>query len=172
VSPTLSRRSLLGTSVLGGSLLATGLSACDDVPLARTRPGALRTPPAAAPAEPDPDRDLLRAALVLEATQVARLERVLRLRLPRPVAGRLEAARRVHVAHVDLLRGDDPAPEVQPPTSLPRRLAGRLGGVELSIAEQHASAALAAQSGAFARVLASMAASSRQQARLLGGSGS
>ena len=170
MTASLSRRSLLGTSV--GSLLAVGLSGCDDVPLDQTRPGALRTPASAAPAEPDPDRDLLEAALALEATQVARLERVLRLRLPAPVRGPLEGTRAVHVAHVDLLRGDDPAPAVQPPTSLPRRIVGRLPAAELGIAEQHAAAALAAQSGSFARVLASMAASARQQAQLLAGAAS
>ena len=67
----LSRRTLLGTS-----LLVAGLSACDDVPLEQTRPGALTQPSASPVAGPDPDEDLLRAALLLEATQVARLDRV------------------------------------------------------------------------------------------------
>jgi hypothetical protein len=163
VTAPLTRRTLIGTS-----LLAVGLSACDDVPLEQTRPGALTQPSASPAAGPDPDEDLLRAALVLEATQVARLDRVGRLRVPADVRGLVSAARTVHQAHVDLLRGDDPAPQVQPPTSLPRRLLGRLGGTELGIAEQHAAAALAAQSGPFARVLASMAAAARQQATLLG----
>ncbi len=170
MSGPLSRRTLLGT--LGSTaLLASGLSACDDVPVDQTRPGAFRTPAALPSAGPDPDRDLLRAALVLEATQVARLDRVLRLELPGRVERRLTAARQVHTVHVDLLRGDDPAPTLQPPTSLPRRLLGRLPATELAIAEQHASAALAAQSGPFARVLASMAAAARQQATLLADQG-
>jgi hypothetical protein len=162
VSAPLSRRTLLGTS-----LLVAGLSACDDVPLEQTRPGALTQPSASPAPGPDPDEDLLRAALLLEATQVARLDKVSRLQVAADVGRRLDAARKVHQAHVDLLRGDDPAPQVQPPTSLPRRLLGRLAGTEIGIAEQHAAAALAAQSGPFARVLASMAAAARQQATSL-----
>ena len=159
----LSRRTLLGTS-----LLVAGLSACDDVPLEQTRPGALTQPSPSPVAGPDPDEDLLRAALLLEATQVARLDRVGRVRVTADVERLLSTARTVHQAHVDLLRGDDPAPRVQPPTALPRRLLGRLAGTEIGIAEQHAAAALTAESGPFARVLASMAAAARQQATLLG----
>ena len=168
---SLSRRALLGSGAALG--LTAALSACDDVPLAQTRPGAFGAPRASAVPTPgpDPDRALLQAALLLEANQVARLERVLRLRLPREVSRRLSTARSVHAAHVDLLRGDDPAPSIQAPPAAPARLLGRLPGTEISIAEQHASAAVAAQSGPFARVLASMAAAARQQATLLSGLG-
>ena len=166
----LSRRTLLGTGAAVG--LTAALTACDDVPLDQTRPGALVRPRATSSAlptpGPDPDRDLLRAALLLEATQVARLQRVLRMRLPRAVDRRVAAARQVHADHVRLLRGDDPAPTVPPPSAVPSRLLGRLPASELAIAEQHAAAALAAQSGPFARVLASMAAAARQQATILG----
>lgn len=154
------RRLLLGT------FLAAGLTACGDVPLDRTRPGAFDSRPAA-PAGPDPDEGLLRTALTLEATQVARLDRVLRSKLPPRTTDALRAAREVHAAHVDLLRGDDAAPQVQPPHLVARRLLGRLPDTETVIAEQHATACLAAESGPFARVLASMAAAARQQAVLL-----
>jgi hypothetical protein len=50
-------------------------------------------------------------------------------------------------------------------------LLARLPATEISIAEQHATACLAAQSGPFARVLGSMAGSARQQAVLLAGPG-
>jgi hypothetical protein len=165
VTGPVSRRALLGASAAA----AVALSGCDDVPLEQTRPGALTTPQATAVPDPgpDPDRDLLRAALLLEATQVARVERVLQLRLDPPARRRLAAAGAVHRAHVDLLRGDDAPPEVEPPSSVPRRLLGRLPGAEIAIAEQHAAAALAAESGPFARVLASMAAAARQQATAL-----
>ena len=161
-----SRRAVLGT---GAAALAAGLSACDDVPLDQTRPGALRSPDAAPTPVEDPDEDLLQAALQLEATQVARLDRVLSLRLAGPARERLTGARTVHLAHLDLLRGEDPRPVVEPPTTTAGRLLDRVAATELAIAEQHASAALAAESGGFARVLASMAASARQQATLLQG---
>lgn len=159
--PLVPRRLLLGTVLVGA------LSACEDVPLDGTRPGALARP--SAPAGPDPDEGLLRTALVLEATQVARLERVMPLGLAPPAAGLVRAAHEIHAAHVDLLRGDDPAPRVAPPQLVPRRLLGRLPTTETVIAEQHATACLAAESGPFARVLASMAAAARQQAQLLSG---
>ncbi len=164
MSGTLSRRTLLGTT----AVLAAALSACDDVPLEQTRPGALDAAARPTP-EADPDRDLLQAALLLEATQVARLERVLGLRLSEPVSRRLGAAREVHLAHVELLRGEDPAPTVAQPASAPRRLLDRLPATELTMAEQHASAALSARSGRFARVLGSLAAAARQQAVVLDG---
>ncbi len=167
MSAPLSRR-----AVLGAAALAAGLSACDDVPLDQTRPGALRSPGSTDEPAPDPDADLLRSALLLEATQVARLDRVLGLDLAVPAQRRLTVARTVHLAHVDLLRGDDPRPSVQPPTSAPARILARITGTEQAVADQHAAAALGAQSGAFARVLASMAAAARQQAQLLQGAGS
>lgn len=160
--------------VLGTPLLVAALSACDDVPLQQTRPGALTRPSPSGPAtaDPDPDEDLLRAAIQLEATQLARLARVGRLAVAPPVRRLLRGATEVHRAHVDLLRGDDPAPVVQPPAAVPARLLGRLAGAEIALAEQHLSAALTAESGPFARVLASMAAAARQQATLLDGIGS
>ena len=165
------RRGLLGTGAALG--LAAALAACDDVPLEQTRPGAFAAPTTSASALPtpqaDPDRSLLDAALLLEATQVVRIERALRLRVPREVSRRLATAKAVHSAHVEVLRGEDPAPRVQAPDPPQRRLLGRLPAIELAIAEQHASAALSAQSGPFARVLASMAAAARQQATVLAG---
>ncbi|GAA1928367.1 hypothetical protein [Nocardioides marmoribigeumensis] len=164
-----SRRAVLGTGAAVG--LAAALAACDDVPLEQTRPGAFAPPAATAlpTPGPDPDRALLEAALLLEATQVARLDRALRMRLPRDVSRRLAAARAVHSAHVEVLRGDDPAPRATAPDPPQRRLLGRLPAIEASIAEQHASGALGAESGPFARILASMAAAARQQATLLAG---
>jgi hypothetical protein len=159
VSP-LSRRTVLGSS----ALLAVGLSACDEVPLEQTRPGAFTAPSAAPVPQEDPDRDLLDAALLLEATQVARVARALRTGQRRPL---LVAARRVHQAHIDLLRGDDDAPPAPRLSTPPARVLANLPSTELSVAEQHAKAALAAQSGPFARVLASMAAAARQQAHVL-----
>lgn len=166
MSAPLSRR-----AVLGAAALAAGLSACDDVPLEQTRPGALRSPGTVEP-DPDPDADLLQAALLLEATQVARLERVGQLRLAPAVGIRVREARAIHLAHVDLLRGDDERPTTEPPTTAPARILGRLASTERALAEQHTTAALGAESGAFARVLASMAAAARQQATLLGGGAS
>jgi hypothetical protein len=164
--------SLSRRGVLGAALLAAGLSACDDVPLEETRPGALRSPGTTDEPDPDPDADLLQAALLLEATQVARLERVGQLKLAPAVGVRVREARAIHLAHVDLLRGDDERPSVQPLTTPPARILGRLASTEQALAEQHTTAALGAESGAFARVLASMAAAARQQATLLGGGAS
>lgn len=161
----LSRRGALGVSA--GAVLLAG---CRDVPVEQTRPGALATATGTGPATPreDPDADLLRTALALEATQVARLERVQELPLRPPSARLVAAALRVHRAHVQLLRGDDAAPVVPDPAAPAVRLLARLPATELVIAEQHASAATTAASGPFARVLASLAAAARQQAQVLG----
>jgi hypothetical protein len=136
---------------------------------------------------PDTDPDVALAATVL-ADEQGMLDRVLATvrRHPR-LATTLAGARTAHTAHVDLLTaavpqdGSSPsaAPSVEPApapapgagaTRVPARAAAALAALareEDGLSLLGRRSAFAAESGAFARVLASMAASSAQQARAL-----
>lgn len=149
------RRTTLALAV--GTLLAPGLSACGtDRPLRASGPA----PEPAADPDTDADTGLLTAALdaidevVVLLTTVRRREASLRASLTPLV--------RLHEAHRALLT--EAAPDQHPPkvsrARLPRRGSARAAVVERehALAAHLAEAAVAAESGTFARVLASMSA--------------
>lgn len=164
------RTALLGVAGLGG-VAGSALAGCtsggaEPGPVAPTTTG---TPPAGRTVEPD-----VRLAATVLGVERAMLARVLvtQRRHPR-LAGPLAAARAVHQAHVDLLVTAVPKGTGSPgpsdgrrptvPTS-PVAALSALARAEDRLAETGRRSALAAESGAFARVLASMAAAAAQQA--------
>jgi hypothetical protein len=120
---------------------------------------------------PAVEPDVLLAATVLDVER-AMLERVLATQRRHPrLAGSLAGARAAHRAHVDLLATAVPTDVARParrrtrsvPASPGAALAA-LARAEEELAGKDRSSAMAARSGAFARVLASMAAAAEQQA--------
>jgi hypothetical protein len=165
-----SRRTALGGTVLA-AVLAGGLAAGCTAPGRR----GSGTRPQGSPA--DPDVTLLSAALDSERRLLDRVSATVR-RHP-GLSATLAGARAAHRAHVDLLRAGAPSSS---PTASPSASASASGStappvpgtpaaalLALAGAEDDQSGsvrkdALAARSGAFARVLASMAAAAAQQA--------
>lgn len=170
---------MTGLAGLAGLVVATG-TGCT----ARTDdPGRVSSPastpgtteaPSPVPAV-DPDVALAATVLAQERAVLARVEATVAAQ-PR-LARRLAGTRAVHAAHVTLL-GQATPPEDTPsaaspqpdPAPVPRGRRGAL--LALVEAEEELGAALqeaafAAESGAFARVLASAAAASAQQAVVL-----
>ena len=176
-TPPLSRRTALGGLA---ALTATAASACTAHGVDR-RAGAHAARPARTPEDPD----VLLATTVLGDEQ-AMLDRVLATARRHPrLASSVAGARATHRSHVALLEGAVPGNNVSssngspsgassparrtPP--VPRRPGEALAA--LARAEHRLSLvgkrnAFAAQSGAFSRVLASMAAAAAQQALHLG----
>jgi hypothetical protein len=181
-----SRRSvLLGT-------VALGTAACTPYSLEQDQRQAGRTPASTPQPAPRTDPDVALAATVLAAEQdlVARVERTLAAH-PR-LERLLGPTRDGHAAHVDLLAEaapKSPAATASPSVSaLPSlsgsasptetddahvpRDAGRavraLARAEDELGAANRASAFSAESGAFARVLASMAAAAAQQAVVLG----
>lgn len=161
-----------------GSLV--GVAACS--PNASQAP-ARRQARRSQAAEPQVDPDVLLAATVLADEQrLLDLVDATLARFPR-LTDVLTAARDAHAAHVALLEEaapDEPLPSAGPSASsaaepeaeaaVPqdrRRALMRLARREDDLALVDKRSAFAAESGAFARVLASMAASAAQQATLV-----
>jgi hypothetical protein len=181
-----SRRSvLLGT-------VALGTAACTPYSLGEDQRQAGRTPAPSPEPEPRTDPDVALAATVLAAEQDL-LDRVERTLAAHPgLEGLLGPTRDGHAAHVDLLAEaapKSPAPSASSSASaLPApsgsaaptegsgahvpRDAGRavraLARAEDDLGVENRTSAFSAESGAFARVLASMAAAAAQQAVVLG----
>lgn len=168
-SPAFSRRTAL-VAAAGTALLGT---ACTPDPVGPRPPGASRS----RPAEPLPDVAL---AATVVADEQALLDRIDATLARHPQLERVLAeARAAHAAHVTLL--EDAAPK--PPSPAPSPAGGSATGVpadpgravrviarredELALVDKRS--AFAAESGAFARLLASMAASAAQQAVALRG---
>jgi len=182
--PALRRRTALGIALgTGGAGLLAGCTGGVDL---RPKAGAAR--PSTSPAV-DPDVTL--AAQVLDAERAV-LEQLQAAVAAHPqLAARLAATTAVHQEHVHLLRHavprsartalSSPSPSVSPapsasvsPSATPTAQGSRATLATLATAEDALCttgkrAAFAARSGAFARVLASMAAASAQQATLLRG---
>jgi hypothetical protein len=161
-------------TALGGAVAAAGLVAgC-------TAPGSDGPRSAAGAGRQDPDVTLLSAVLASERRLLDRVVATLRRRPDLSVAqsAALAGARATHRAHVDLLRAGAPTESPSPSGSgsasstataapVPGTAAAALLALAGAEADQSGSvrhAALAARSGAFARVLASMAAAAAQQA--------
>lgn len=166
--PRLSRRTAVGGAAALTALVASGCTDGQATAPTRTVTGTA-TPTRAAVAP-----DVALAAAVLRGEQ-AMLDRVVATARRHPgLAGTLAGARSAHRAHVRLLRravpDGTPARAPERPGRVPRRPGPALAAV--ARAEGRLSAAgerdaLRARSGAFARVLASMAAASAQQATRL-----
>ena len=171
-SRPVSRRSVVGGAA---ALAALGASGCtgggDSGPAAAPTASVTSTDRASrAPANPD----VALAAAVLRSEQ-AMLGRVLATARRHPgLSDSLAGARSAHRAHVALLRRADPDDASPAGTRRPGRVPTRPGRAlsALARAEDRLGAAgqrdaVRARSGAFARVLASMAAASAQQAAVL-----
>ncbi len=154
VSATFSRRSLLLTTPLLG--LAVG--ACE----VRS---PLEEPPAPSPAAVDPDltlRDEIRAAI---AAQIQVLSAVATAHSAN--SNRTASLAAMHRAHLQALRGDDRPETATPdssgtPTGPPVTWAQAMAG-ERGLQTRLTDAAQSAESGPFARLLASMAAAIGQR---------
>jgi hypothetical protein len=173
-----SRRSvLLGT-------VALGTAACTPYSLGEDQRRAGRTPTPSPEPEPRTDPDVALAATVLAAEQDL-LDRVERTLAAHPRLRRLLGPTRDgHAAHVDLLAEaapKSPAPSASPSGSaeplegsaahVPRdagRAVRALARAEDELGAANRTGAFSAESGAFARVLASMAAAAAQQSVVLG----
>ncbi|QIK66943.1 hypothetical protein G7072_11845 [Nocardioides sp. HDW12B] len=150
------RTVVVGLASLGGSaaLLLTGCG-----------PRARASGSAATGAKAGGDTALVATALNAELAAVDVLERT-RRRHPR-LRGATESALATHRAHVRLLQGTtDKAPtrpsERRPVPGRPPQALAALVQLEAQVSSGHVSTALAARSGALARVVASMAAASAQ----------
>lgn len=164
--PALGRRTALGGLLLLGAA-ATGCTG-------RSRPSA-GTRPSPAASGTDPDVALAAAVLAGERHLLTTVRATLRRhRHSRDLAELLRATRDVHLAHVRLLA--DAVPTGAPSTAaghVPAPPAGRdaallaLARAEDRLAESTRHSAFDARSGAFARVLASVAAAAAQQSAVL-----
>lgn len=168
--PALGRRTALGGLLVIGAV-ASGCTGPARQPVA--------TPHRSSPSTPASDPDVALAAAVLAgerhvlATVGATLRRHHR---PRDLRALLQATRDVHLAHVRLLA--DAVPAGTPSTGpghVPAPPAGHdaallaLARAEDRLAESTRRSAFDARSGAFARVLASVAAAAAQQSAVLRG---
>ena len=172
----LSRRVVLASAAVLTAGVVPGCTTQVTEPPRRERPRSSGTPSG------DPD-------IALASTVLADEEAMLRLvlatarRHPR-LAGPLAGARAVHRAHVDLLSRAVPkgaattspaspgrplTPRVHPVPKAPRRALEALARAEDHLGIRGRRSAVAAESGAFARLLASMAAAAEQQAVYLAG---
>ena len=179
-SPSPSRGAVLTRRAALLGVTATATAACSPYSFDRQRRRPAPPSPTVEPTpEVDPDVELAATVLAAEQEMLDRLDRTVERhrRLARVLAG----TRAVHEAHVALLADAVPDPDAAAadpfpsPTGPDRRrvpadplralrdLARRED--ELSTADKRS--AFAAESGAFARVLASMAAAAAQQATVL-----
>jgi hypothetical protein len=170
----LSRRAAVGGAAALGTLAVTGCTPRGIDARSGPTPAARRSP--------DADPDVTLAATVL-AEEQGMLDRVLATVRQHPGLGTtLAAARTAHTAHVELLTAAVPrgaSPSATPSSTsaagpggprVPARAVVALTALarqedRLSLSGRRS--AFDARSGAFARVLASMAAASAQQARAL-----
>ncbi len=193
--PTSSRRAvtLSRRAALLGAVGTTTL-ACSPYELQtqQRRPPVRPTPSTAEAPAVDPDVDLATTVVAAERALLERIDATVR-RHPR-LERVLASTREVHDVHVSLLEdavpagsgasdaatptspaspgepGPTPADDTSEPVGVPRDRARALRAVataEDELALTAKQAAFAAQSGAFARVLASMAAASSQQSAVL-----
>ncbi|MGI8901672.1 MAG: hypothetical protein ACR2HA_12260 [Nocardioides sp.] len=179
----LSRRSSLAALVGIFGTVGVGTTSCtayDDRPDRPDRPGAGRTSTPTPSTFPEADPDVALAASVLAGEQDM-VDRIDAAVAAHPALARtLTSARAVHVKHVELLTEAGPVapsatPSPQPgrPRRRPSRARDRASAIttlarhEVRLSLVSRRRASAAESGAFARVLASMAAAASQQAAVL-----
>jgi hypothetical protein len=165
-TPHVSRR----TALLGIGVLGAATAGC--TPYTVDQP-AVSVPTPSGPPGTDPDVALVATVLGREQDLLDRFAATARRH--RGLAPLLAEAKRVHGAHVRLLREAAPAGPAEPagpagPARVDRRPARALAALarhedELGVVAKRS--AFTAQSGAFARVLASMAAAAAQQATVI-----
>jgi hypothetical protein len=170
-----SRRTAVAGSAVAAAVVVAGCTG-DGTPSARRIPGRTITP------APSPDVALAASVLAAEQRVLDLVEATVR-RHPGQT-GALASARAAHRAHVALLAdaapdhgSASPSPSVSPSSSpsvpvvavpaSPAAALRALGAREAALAASERAGAEKARSGAFARVLASMAAAAQQQAALL-----
>jgi hypothetical protein len=117
-----------------------------------------------------PDHDLVVASLAVEQAHLDRLRAVSRRH--RRVSAALASSVRVHLDHVELLRGavEDAAASEAESWSVPGtvgRAIAALATSALATSREQVDIAMAAESGTFARLAAGMAAAAAQQERFL-----
>ena len=167
-----SRRTAVGGSAVVAAMVVAGCTG-DATPTARRVPGRTITPAAS------PDVALAAEVLAGEQRLLDLVEATAR-RHPAQ-AGALASARTAHRAHVALLadaapdEGSDSASPSSSPTAPVTAVPASAAAALLAVATQEAklaahdrAGAQKARSGAFARVLASMAAAAQQQVVVLG----
>ena len=183
-TPSSSRRALSRRTALLGTIVI-GTAACTPYSLDDKQRDPDRSDAPVEQPKADPDVALAATVLAAEQALVDRVDATLDAhpRLARLLAG----TRATHAAHVDLLADAAPespvpsassspspavseTPEAEPAPRVPRDAAQALRALaaledELSLEDKRS--AFSAQSGSFARVLASMAASAAQQSALL-----
>lgn len=153
--------------LLVGALGVAALSACDTDGLRPPEddPTAAPSPTSSATVEPDADQTLVNAvvtALIGAETVVARARQLPRLkRALAPLA-------RAHAAHLEVLEADNEGVAPAPPAPYADSL-GEVRTTEEGLQRMLANAAVEAQSGALARLLASMSASVSQHLFVLPG---
>jgi hypothetical protein len=126
----------------------------DATPVPSPTPGATETP------EPDADLTLAEDAAYAIATAQVLVDRV-RRSFPR-LRDRLQPLARMHRAHLEVLEPPDRSIPVPPPSSTPAEALTRVRAAEQTLQQTLASAAVEAQSGALARLLAATSASVSQ----------
>jgi hypothetical protein len=159
----LSRRGVLAGGVGALAVLATGCDAVDDV-LGGDEPSG--APGAVTPTAPAADAD---SALVEETAAAIAETGALAAAVGAAVPGLAQVGRRLsrlHEAHATEL-GWSGAAAARPPRTGGAAALRRLLGAESRLQDQLAAAALKAESGALAQVLASMAAAVAQQRTVL-----
>ena len=155
---------------LGGALGLVLVSACDvddlrppeeeTTPVPSPTPGATETP------EPDADTVLAEGAASGIASALVVVDGVRRA-FPR-LRGRLQPLARMHRAHLAVLEpSDDPSSAAPDVGGTPAEALERVRTAEQALQRTLAGAAVEAQSGALARLLASMSASVSQHLAVL-----
>ena len=159
MSPGRVNESASRRTVLLGALAVVPLAGCDAV---SDDPGS-RGPEA--PTR-DADRALVDAAVEVESELVALVTPLTRTG-PERQRRRARATLQVHQQHLALLEGDSPSDKGPRPRGPDARgSVGAVASAEDRATRRHREAAGRAASGPFARVLASMAAASAQQAQV------
>lgn len=169
--PRVSRRA--GLAGLAATLGTLAMGCTTDAGGSGDRsPGPGAAEPSRTPVGPDPDVALAETVRAAEQDLLDRIDAVVTA-YP-GLRGRLEPTRTAHEAHVALLAEASPSGSPSPSpstTTAPYRAAGSrtaaltaLSRRETRLALLDKQSAFSAQSGAFARVLASMAAAAAQQA--------
>lgn len=170
-----SRRALLAGLALGAGAVATGCTIGDGQSGATSREPGGRPSGSGEPASVDPDVTLAAEALSGQRAVLEALEATLAQH--RALRGTVTGAFAVHQAHVRLLAKAAPEPEAGPTARpgasdryrVPKGIeaaARRLVAVEQKLSTTAEQQSSRAESGAFARLLASMAAAAAQQAVL------
>lgn len=164
-APLVRRRAVLGVGVAGVVAL-TGCDSGEDIapPGASGSAGPTATPASPEPAEQTPDEALVDEVLTALGAALAVLVQARKAAVARPSVTLLL---RAHRAHVRALEGEPDAPAPPGPSPDPAAVLRLVRQSERGLHTALVDAAGRAESGALARLLASMAASVSQHLALL-----